>query len=143
MRTWPSARTGICRRRSNTANSATEAASDLRPSHLPFEPSLAVARPAQLGHRRRLVELGDRAQHLAHQLGGRFVVEEAIGAIGGNKVDAELPELNEPNLLHDEVAREPIGSLDDDSADDVALDPLEKAAAPWCGRKLKRQLSEA
>jgi hypothetical protein len=36
---------------------------------LAYVPTLPLSRTAQLGDCRRLVELGDRAEHLAHQLG--------------------------------------------------------------------------
>src|SRR5262249_44534600 len=84
----------------------------------------ALASTAQLGHRHRLVELGDGAQHLPDQLGGGRVVEESIGAVGSNQVDAALTQSCVAHLLHHQIAREAVGGLDDNCADTVALDPL-------------------
>jgi hypothetical protein len=42
-------------------------------------PALPLTGAPQLGDRHSLVELGDRAKHLAHQLGGRRVVQEGAG----------------------------------------------------------------
>jgi hypothetical protein len=43
--------------------------------------ALSLASTAQLGDRHRLVELGDRAEHLADQLGRGRVVNEGAGIV--------------------------------------------------------------
>jgi hypothetical protein len=43
--------------------------------------TLALAGTPQLGNRHCLVELGDRTQHLAHQLGRGRVVNEGAGIV--------------------------------------------------------------
>ena len=41
--------------------------------------ALAPPRRCKLGHKGRLIELSDRAQHLTHQHGGRFVLDKVDG----------------------------------------------------------------
>jgi DNA-binding transcriptional LysR family regulator len=65
--------------------------------------ALALASTAQLRNRHGLVELGDRAEHLAHQLGRGRVVDERAGIVGRDKVDASFAQLGVTDLLHHEI----------------------------------------
>jgi hypothetical protein len=76
--------------------------------------TLALASTAQLRNRHCLVELEDRAQHLAHQFGGGRVIEKPAGVVGRDKVDASFAQLLVTGLLHHEIASEAAGCLDDD-----------------------------
>ena len=99
--------------------------------------ALALAGTAQLRDRHGLVELGDRAEHLAHQLGSRCVVDEGAGAVCRDKVDATFAQLGVTDFLHHEIASEATGRLDDDRPHAVALDPFEH------GCEAGAELSEA
>jgi hypothetical protein len=79
-------------------------------------PTPALARATQLGHHHGLVELGDGTEDLADKLGCGAIVEERIRAIGGDQLDPAFSKLGEANLLHHQVAREPVGGLHDNGA---------------------------
>src|SRR5215831_10655766 len=96
----------------------------LAPFTLAYVPPLALAGTAQLGDRHGLVELGDRAEHLAYQLGRGRVVDEGAGTVCCDQVDASFAQLGVTNLLHHEIASEPACCLDDDRPRTIALDPL-------------------
>ena len=87
--------------------------------------ALALAGTAQLGDRHRLVELGDRAEHLAHQLGRRRVVDEGSGIIRCDQINSTLAQLGMSDLLHHQIASEPTRRLHDDGPHAVGLDAFE------------------
>ena len=73
--------------------------------------TLALAGTAQLRDRHCLIELGDRAEHLADQLGRRRVVDERAGIVGRDKVDVSFAQLG---MTDHQIASEATGRLDDD-----------------------------
>jgi hypothetical protein len=77
------------------------------------------------GHGHCLVELGYGAEDLSNEGRGRRVVYEGAGAIGGNDLDPPPLQHAMPGLLHDQVAGEAVGRLDDDGANPVSGDALE------------------
>jgi hypothetical protein len=52
-------------------------------------------------------------------------IDESVGAVGGNKLDAALPKLGEPDLMRHEVTRKPVGGFND---------PPGTAAGGWADR---------
>ena len=83
----------------------------LEPLTLTDFTALALACTAQLRDRHGLVELGDRAEHLADQLGRRRVVDERAGIVGRDKVDVSFAQLG---MTDHQIASEATGRLDDD-----------------------------
>src|SRR5262249_28315582 len=103
----------------------------LAPFTLAYVPTLALAGTTQLRDRHCLVELGDRAEHLAHQFGRGRVVDEGAGIVCRDKIDASFTQLGVTDFLHHQIASEAARRLDDDRPRTVALDPFEHGHKAW------------
>jgi len=92
---------------------------------------LAIARSLELGDDGSLIELGDGAKHLPHQNRCRGILQEERrwGELG------RRPGLSGSHALQDsEVAGEPVGAFNDDSAHRLAGDTLEHGSEPGARR---------
>ena len=99
----------------------------VRPAALAFAiPSpLAIPSGLQLGDQARLLELGDGAEHLADQNGGRRVLSEKVRGRRRDEVDPQPFQHVVAGELDGQVTSKAIRALDDDRPDPIAGDPLQ------------------
>jgi hypothetical protein len=100
-----------------------------------FDAFAAVALPVtsrtQLQHEDALLEFRDGAEHLADQSTGRVVIGAGqVDAISGEDASTNLGELPDDDFLHHQVTSQPVGALNDDGADAVRFEAVQKGRKP-------------
>jgi hypothetical protein len=86
---------------------------------------LAISSRLELGDQARFLELGNRAEHLAHQHRRWCVFDEEIGSRGRDQGDAKRLQEIVAGKLHREIASEPVRAFNEDAAHAVACDAVE------------------
>ena len=91
---------------------------------------LTLAGASELSHEGGLFELTVRAEHLPDKDGGRRVVKEGVGTVGGDQRNPKALKKPKARLLHDEITCEAASRLHDDRPDAIACDATNIAAKP-------------